>query len=119
MAVPTYRDSLRTERQTRFKAGKWIFGGIALLIVLAGFWRYTHSESTANRRQRSTVAPVRLATATQRDMPVVERTIGTVVANTAVQVTSRVQGVIDSAHFKEGQFVKKGDLLFQIDPRPF
>jgi multidrug efflux system membrane fusion protein len=119
MAVPTYRDSLRTEGQTRFKAGKWIVGGIALLIVLAGFWRFTHGQSTDQRRARSTAAPVRVAMATQRDMAVVEQTIGTVVANTAVQVTSRVQGVIDSAHFKEGQFVKKGDLLFQIDPRPF
>ena len=52
-------------------------------------------------------------------MAVVERTIGTVVANTTVQVTAAVQGVIDSAYFKEGQFVKKGDLLFQIDPRAF
>ena len=52
-------------------------------------------------------------------MPVVERTIGTMLANTTVQVTSRVQGVIDSAHFQEGQFVKKDDLLFQIDPRPY
>ena len=46
-------------------------------------------------------------------------TLGTVVANTTVNVTSRVQGVVDSAAFKEGQFVKKGDLLFQIDPRGF
>ncbi|HEX5419422.1 MAG TPA: efflux RND transporter periplasmic adaptor subunit, partial [Gammaproteobacteria bacterium] len=90
-----------------------------LAIVLAGFWRFNHNESTSQRQQRSAAAPVRLAAATRRDMAVVERTIGTVVANTAVQVTSRVQGVIDSAHFKEGQFVKKGDLLFQIDPRPF
>jgi multidrug efflux system membrane fusion protein len=36
-----------------------------------------------------------------------------------VQVTARVQGVLESANFKEGQFVKRGDLLFQIDPRGF
>ena len=55
----------------------------------------------------------------QRDMAVVERSLGTVVANTLVQVSARVQGTLDRANFKEGQFVKKGDLLFQIDPRPF
>ena len=55
----------------------------------------------------------------RRDLKVIRRTPGTVVANTTVQVTARVQGVIESANFKEGQFVKKGDLLFQIDPKPF
>jgi multidrug efflux system membrane fusion protein len=39
--------------------------------------------------------------------------------NTMVQVTARVQGVINSTNFKEGQIVKKGDLLFVIDPRPY
>ena len=52
-------------------------------------------------------------------MAVVERSLGTVIANTLVQLSARVQGTLESAQFKEGQFVKKGDLLFQIDPRPF
>src|SRR5262249_55236248 len=52
-------------------------------------------------------------------MPVIERTIGTVVANATVDVTPQVQGRVQEAFFKEGQMVKKGDLLFQIDPRPF
>lgn len=100
---------------------KWLIGLVAVAAVLGGF-RYfvTHNgASPAGRGARSTAAPVRVAIVERRDMPVVERTIGTVLANTAVQVTSRVQGVIDAAHFSEGQFVKTGDLLFQIDPRPF
>ncbi len=52
-------------------------------------------------------------------MPVVERTIGTVVANSTVSVNARVQGQLTKAYFKEGQMVKTGDLLFQIDPRPY
>jgi multidrug efflux system membrane fusion protein len=55
----------------------------------------------------------------RRDMPVIERTIGTVVANSNVQITTRVQGHMTQAYFKEGQLVKKGQLLFQIDPRPY
>ena len=51
--------------------------------------------------------------------PVIERTIGTVVANSTVQVNARVQGQLTKAFFKEGQMVKNGDLLFQIDPRPY
>ena len=52
-------------------------------------------------------------------MPVVERTIGTVMANSTVQVNARVQGQMLSAFFKEGQMVKVGDPLFEIDPRPY
>ena len=69
--------------------------------------------------KRGNAAPVRVAVVEQRDMAVVERSLGTVVANTLVQLSARVQGTLESANFKEGQFVKKGDLLFQIDPRPF
>ncbi len=102
--------------------GKWLAGVAVLAGILFAFTYYVnHGGSTAGgaRGPRSTAAPVRVAVAVRRDMPVVERTIGTMLANTAVQVTARVQGVIDSAHFSEGQFVKQGDLLFQIDPRPY
>ena len=64
-------------------------------------------------------APVRIATASVRDVPVIVRTIGTVLANSVVNVKSQVDGPLLAANFKEGQMVKKGDLLFQIDPAPF
>lgn len=51
-------------------------------------------------------------------MAVVEHTLGTVVPDATVQVIARVEGVLETAYFQEGQFVKKGQLLFQIDPRP-
>ena len=96
---------------------KWLIGGGALLVVLGGYW-YWQNSGTA-RIPRVTAAPVRVALATIRDMAVIERTIGTVVPSASVQITSRVQGIVDEAHFKEGQMVRKGDLLFQIDPRSF
>jgi multidrug efflux system membrane fusion protein len=52
-------------------------------------------------------------------MPVVVHALGTVLANAFVNVSPRVQGALESADFREGQFVRKGQLLFQIDPRPF
>ena len=116
-----------------------LLSGIVLILILGAFWYATTSSNLdllgAFRRfarletppagapppaQRAApAAPVRVAEVVRRDLAVIRRTPGTVIANTAVQVTSRVQGIIDSANFKEGQFVKKGDLLFQIDPRPF
>lgn len=63
--------------------------------------------------------PVRIATATLKDVPVMSTTIGTVLANSTVAVKSRVDGRLLSAGFKEGQLVKTGDVLFRIDPAPF
>jgi membrane fusion protein, multidrug efflux system len=75
---------------------------------------------TAGRAKASgPLPPVRVATATTRDVAVTVRTIGTVLANSVVTVRSQVDGPLLSAMFKEGQMVKKGDLLFRIDPAPF
>ena len=102
------------------KPRKWLIGGGALILALGAFWYLTRADNAPAGAQRpSAAAPVRVAEVIRRDMSVVRRTPGTVIANTTVQVTARVQGVLDAANFKEGQFVKKGDLLFRIDPRPF
>src|SRR5947209_6783103 len=95
----------------KLPARKWVVGGAGLLAALA-IWHAMTSEPSARNQRRVTAAPVRVAAVTRRDMAVVEHSLGKVVANTLVQVTPRVQGVLDSAHFKEGQFVKKGELLF-------
>ena len=100
------------------KALKGFIGAAAVVLVLGGYRHFTHRPAVAVGQSRL-AAPVRTAKIERRDMAVVEHTLGTVVANTMVRVTARVQGTIESVHFKEGQFVKKGDLLFQIDPRPF
>lgn len=63
--------------------------------------------------------PVMVAKIVVADVPVVEHTIGTVVSVATVQVTARVNGQLVKAYFKEGQMVHAGDLLFQIDPRPY
>jgi multidrug efflux system membrane fusion protein len=62
--------------------------------------------------------PVLVATAVQKSVPVQIRAVGNVEAYTTVSVKSQVTGVLTQAHFKEGQDVKKGQLLFTIDPRP-
>jgi multidrug efflux system membrane fusion protein len=63
--------------------------------------------------------PVVVAKAGLRDMPVQVTAIGNVQAYSTVTVKSLVDGEIQQAHFTEGQDVRKGDLLFSIDPRPF
>ncbi|MGH8254715.1 MAG: biotin/lipoyl-binding protein, partial [Steroidobacteraceae bacterium] len=101
-------------------ARKWAMSAVGLLLLLAGI-RYfgDNGRSPAPSPARDPVAPVRVAKVERRNMAVVEQTLGTVVADATVNVQARVQGLLEAAYFQEGQFVKKGQLLFQIDPRPF
>ena len=63
--------------------------------------------------------PVTIAEAQKQDVPVVQRAIGTVQAFQSVLVRARVDGTLDKVLFTEGQLVKPGDLLAQLDPRPY
>ena len=64
-------------------------------------------------------APVTVAKATQESIPTELQVVGTVEASAIVQVKSQVAGQLLKVAFTEGQNVKQGDLLFEIDPRPF
>jgi membrane fusion protein, multidrug efflux system len=63
--------------------------------------------------------PVLVAPAARRDVPITTEGLGSVVAYKTVNVRSQVDGRLDRVAFKEGQAVKRGDLLAQVDPRPF
>jgi len=62
--------------------------------------------------------PVSVATVEQKTMALQLQAIGTVEAFAVVSVRAQVGGELQRVHFKEGQEVRKGDVLFTIDPRP-
>jgi multidrug efflux system membrane fusion protein len=99
------------------RARSFAIGGAALVLALGGFWYFTHNSAAPVRR--SVAAPVKVGSVEVRNMSVIERTIGTVLANSTVSVNARIQGQMIKAAFKEGQMVKAGDVLFQIDSRPY
>jgi membrane fusion protein, multidrug efflux system len=107
------------QRTSLTGAARFLIGLVLVAALMTGFYFYTHLGDATGGRRGAQAAPVKVAVAEERDMPVVERTIGTVVANSTVSVTARVQGLLLTANFREGQLVKKGDLLFQIDPGPY
>ncbi len=63
--------------------------------------------------------PVTVSTAVQRDIPVTVSAVGSVTPYNNVQVKSMVTAQIEKVHFQQGDFVKKGQLLFTLDPRTF
>ncbi len=94
-----------------------LIGGIALAVVAVFLaWRFL---AGTGGKPTAPPPPVHVATVQRTNVEVVEHTIGTVLAENTVNVTAQVSGQLMSAAFQEGQIVKKGDLLFQIDPRPF
>jgi membrane fusion protein, multidrug efflux system len=90
----------------------WLIKGF--LIVLALVLAACSSKSAPPRP----AAPVTVATVAQKAVPYEIRTIGNIDAFASVTVKSQIGGVLSKIHFKEGQFVNKGTLLFTIDPRP-
>jgi multidrug efflux system membrane fusion protein len=117
--LPVSDPKLVSRRRRALPLRTYVIGAVALALVLGGYWYFSRNATDAAGARGGNIAPVRVASVVRRDMPVVEHSLGTIIANTTVNVTSRVQGVVDSAAFTEGQFVKKGDLLFRIDPRSF
>lgn len=98
-------------------------GGVSLLILLAGvaLWRLSPDAGVPGAKAQiaSPDIPVTPGVVAARDVPDFLQGIGTVQAYNTVTVKTRVDGPIVKVAFTEGQEVKQGDLLFQIDPRPY
>jgi multidrug efflux system membrane fusion protein len=102
---------------------KRLIGGAAILalVATAAFWRL-NMEAGVPRAAAQTpgqAIPVTAGTVAVEDVPVFLHGIGTVQAYNTVAIKSRVDGQIVKINFKEGEEVKVGDPLFQIDPRPY
>ena len=97
-----------------------ILGAIALIV-----WRiHANNQAAATLAAKQAAAanrptPVQVAPVQQRTVPVFLTALGTVTAYNTVTLHSRVDGQLLQVNFQEGQTVKKGQLLLEIDPRPY
>jgi len=99
-----------------------ILAGLALVLAAGALVAYFSADSRAREKPAAkgpAAAPVAVTAALQQTVPVRLQAIGNVEAYTSVAVKSRVDGQILEVHFREGQEVKKGEVLFRIDARPF
>jgi multidrug efflux system membrane fusion protein len=112
---------------------RWWIWLVVAAVVVAGLW-YVRARGSQNSSSTagavpgaagpgaapgSFVVPVVVATATKGDLPVFYNGLGTVTALNTVTVRTRIDGELTNVAFKEGQFVKQGDLLAEIDSRPY
>jgi multidrug efflux system membrane fusion protein len=74
---------------------------------------------TAKANEEAPGAPVKVARAEVRDVPVELKAMGNVEAFSTITVKAQIGGTLTGVHFREGDMVQKGDLLFEIDPRPY
>jgi len=93
-------------------------GAIALIVLGLLIWGLVSLFIPAPAKKTPPV-PVVVEAAARRNITVVEHTVGNVLADNTVQLTAQVQGKMLAAYFTEGQIVHAGQLLFQIDPKPF
>jgi multidrug efflux system membrane fusion protein len=91
---------------------------IALFVGIAGCQKAEQPQATAASSE-APAAPVTAVVALARDVPAYLDEIGRTTAVESVSVMAQIAGPITASHFTEGTDVKKGDLLFEIDPRPF
>ncbi len=133
---PPDRSSVNNMQARSAGSRAWIWLLLAVLAI-AGFWYYRSSHSKTSQDPAAAAGapgqprpggpsgpgnlsvPVVVAATTKGDLPVYLNGLGTVTPLNTVTIRSRVDGQLINVAFKEGQFVKAGDLLAEIDPRPF
>jgi membrane fusion protein, multidrug efflux system len=96
-----------------------VLSAIGGMTVLAQNPPQGSAPASPNAQRPPDAVPVQLGQAKRQDMPVLLNNIGAVQANQQVLVRARVDGTLTQIYFKEGQMVKAGDKLAEIDPRPY
>ena len=120
---PGVRPTDVMSRPSRRSRLRWLFWVLLVLAIIgAAVWYYPRPENqpkTGGRNQFGGPVPVGVATVQKGNMPVTLTGLGTVTPLATVTVKTQINGYLTEVAFQEGQMVKKGDFLAQIDPRPY
>ena len=119
---PSDGSSQQTHRSPGIVRRLLVFAGLAVLVVAAFLFFQRHETDKANAERPAPASPgvlITTATSRQGDIGVYVTALGTVTPISTITVKSRVDGQLMSVNYREGQMVRQGDVLIQIDPRPF
>jgi multidrug efflux system membrane fusion protein len=122
--MASFRGLVLVASKSRTAIGRWILG-VTGLVAVGGlaFWGWHawqgHEKAAEAAKKPPPAIPVTVQTVRKGDFPVYLNGLGTVQPFDTVTVKSRVDGEVIKVAFKQGQIVQQGDLLVQIDPRPY
>jgi multidrug efflux system membrane fusion protein len=117
--TPTGPYLTRIQRFFHFIRRHWVIIIVTIVIIIAGII-FIRSNMTGKKSLNSErPQPVTAVMTNKADFDVYLKGLGTVIPANTVTVKSQVSGQLMSVHFNEGQHVNKGDLIAEIDPRPF
>jgi multidrug efflux system membrane fusion protein len=116
-----------TPPQHRLRSGYWVLTGLIFAGLAGGGWYLWSQHETqtashaapAGRAAQGAPQPVGFATVDTGDIRIMLNELGTVSSLDTVTVYTQINGQLQEVGFNEGQLVKKGDFLAQIDPRPY
>jgi len=118
---PTFRPEQRPGPGAWAWRYKWYLGGglLLLLIALLIYRAVSHPAAPAGGRFAGAPMAVNTAKVEKGDVPVILNALGTVTPLQTVTVRTQINGQLQLIAFTEGQMVKKGDFLAEVDPRPY
>lgn len=98
------------------KLQRWTSYFVWAAILTASLFSSCQKEAAPQQRPPT---PVKVLTVETKTIPAIFQYVGVVKSSHQVEIRARVTGYLDELAYVEGSFVNKGDLLFQLDPRPF
>jgi membrane fusion protein, multidrug efflux system len=112
-------ETVQSEKKGNSTSTRVVF--IVIAICLCGFAPYAYNkfvseEAGKKKASKDKTVPVTIAKATTQDVPISIKSIGNVLSYSVVNVIPQVGGQLKKVYFTQGQLVRKGDLLFEIDP---
>ncbi len=122
-AAPS-KPAVRAPEPCKARSHRWIWVVVILALAIAGLVYYRKQQAAAQAARAKAAAanrsvPITTASVRQGPIGVYINALGTVTSVYTATITSRVDGQIISVNYREGQMVRQGDLLIQVDPRPY
>jgi multidrug efflux system membrane fusion protein len=125
---PLFLERALVSQRSSFFRNRWMLLFAMAVVVFCSYFGWTHfygndiggaAPDKANSLPKIAAIPVTIAQAVKADFPVYLNGLGAVEPYQTVLVRSRVDGQVIKIDFKQGQMVKEGDVLVEIDPRPY
>ncbi|MGO8858794.1 MAG: efflux RND transporter periplasmic adaptor subunit [Steroidobacteraceae bacterium] len=117
--APDHPYDLGSADSSHKRKSRWVIWTIVLIVFLIGIWLLVRAFEKPKPKQPPQPIPVGAATVTLGNIDVYLDALGNVTPVYTDTIVSRVAGMVTEVRFKEGQIVKKDDLLAVIDPRPY